>query len=53
MVGDDWERDIEPAVKVGISAFWIAPTDAPTPGDESLLVGRGTLADLLGWLAGN
>lgn len=54
MVGDDWVRDIEPAIKVGLFTYWIQPPYTqsmanPTP------TAQGTLEDLArrlsaGWL---
>lgn len=50
MVGDDWERDIVPATRIGISAFWITESDLIFPLRESLapgsLYGQGSLEDL-------
>lgn len=42
MVGDDWNNDIEPALELGMGAWWIG-ADAPRPG----LRGQGSLDDLL------
>jgi FMN phosphatase YigB (HAD superfamily) len=54
MVGDDWERDIAPAISTGIPAYWIVragetlpPLSPSETREDSLLVGQGTLADLL------
>jgi len=60
MVGDHWEWDIAQAASVGIPAYWITePDDALPPyrgdkrGDKrGVLVGQGTLADLLAWVRG-
>jgi HAD superfamily hydrolase (TIGR01549 family) len=54
MVGDDWENDISPAVKAGLSAYWIA-AHSVTPPDPEQILGHGSLeafADLVadGWL---
>lgn len=46
MVGDDWERDIEPAAAVGLSVFWIAGEADASPSDEVELIGKGPLAKL-------
>jgi FMN phosphatase YigB (HAD superfamily) len=49
MAGDNWERDVVPAVLVGIPVYWIAePGEAP-PADDVQPVGQGTLADLWDW----
>lgn len=61
MVGDEWENDIAPPMRLGIGTFWInyngdAPPDVAAPArDTRSVVGYGTLAefyDLLnsGWL---
>ena len=42
-VGDDWGNDIEPALQLGMGAWWIGSGD-PRPG----LLGQGGLEDLLG-----
>jgi FMN phosphatase YigB (HAD superfamily) len=49
MVGDDLERDIEPAVQMGIKSFWIT-TQANVPDGYDDPSGYGSLADLLPWL---
>jgi len=51
MVGDDWKRDIVPAVAVGIPGYWVTASSATPPPLEGgtrggELVGQGTLADL-------
>ena len=46
MVGDDWQRDIVPATRIGIPTYWIAgPGEAP-PTDDARPIGQGMLADL-------
>jgi FMN phosphatase YigB (HAD superfamily) len=55
MVGDDWKRDIVPAVAVGIPGYWVTPSSATPPPLEGepgggKLVGQGTLADLWEWI---
>jgi len=47
MVGDDVERDLMPAHKLGLKTFLIEGKSASSPGIES---GRGKLADLRPWL---
>jgi len=52
MVGDDWKRDIAPAASIGIPGYWITePGNTPPsplpPEEMGILVGQGTLADLL------
>ncbi|MBN1314682.1 MAG: HAD family hydrolase [Anaerolineales bacterium] len=53
MVGDDWERDIIPASKVGINTYWIAQSDSAIPDNHVPLNGQGSLNDLFAWLQGN
>lgn len=33
MVGDNYARDIEPALKIGINAIWFNPNSRPVPND--------------------
>ena len=47
MVGNDIERDLMPAHRLGLPTFWIDDGSAASPGFE---VGRGSLADLRPWL---
>jgi FMN phosphatase YigB (HAD superfamily) len=56
MVGDDWQRDIVPAARIGIPVYWVTgPSAASSPGVDSgvdsvpdeLLTGSGTLQNLL------
>jgi HAD superfamily hydrolase (TIGR01549 family) len=54
MVGDNWENDIEPASKLGMTAYWISPNGDAPPVLE-MVAGYGRLADLYhlindGWL---
>lgn len=54
MVGDDWQRDIEPAAAVGLHTFWIQ-LPGKTPVDAALPSAYGSLEGLLariesGWL---
>ena len=49
MVGDDWEQDIFPATSIGIPSYWIAERTERPPQENPLLVGRGTLTDLVVW----
>jgi FMN phosphatase YigB (HAD superfamily) len=47
MVGNDLERDLMPAHRLGLKTYFIAGGAAPGPGFET---GRGRLADLRPWL---
>lgn len=47
MVGDNWNWDIVQTASVGISGYWIADPTTPQPGGSEMLVGQGTLDDLL------
>lgn len=53
MVGDDWERDILPALATGMEAFWVqnGARSVPLPANFSAvpkpLLGRGSLRELL------
>ena len=47
MVGNDMQRDIIPADKLGLKTFFIDGESASSPGPEA---GRGKLADLRPWL---
>ena len=47
MVGNDVERDLLPAHRLGLPTYWIDGGAASSPGFE---VGRGKLADLRPWL---
>lgn len=47
MVGNDVERDLLPAHKLGLPTYWIDGDPASSPGFEA---GRGKLADLRPWL---
>ena len=46
MVGDDWDRDMVPAAKVGIKTFWVAPVEQAPPDPTVPITMQGTLADL-------
>ena len=48
MVGDSFERDIVPAQRMGLPAFWVSPQGDLTAEDTSL--GIGELGDVLGWI---
>ncbi len=57
MVGDDWERDIVPARRLGMRAYWVSSPGARSPAPEVDIpaADRGTLADFWtscqsGWL---
>lgn len=58
MVGDDWDRDIAPAFATGLEAYWVrnGETGVPQPADlpslSKLLLGSGSLGELLERLAG-
>ena len=47
MVGNDVQRDLLPAHRLGLKTYWIDGESASSPGFE---VGRGKLADLRPWL---
>ena len=47
MVGNDVDRDLVPANKLGLATYFIDGDSASSPGFEA---GRGTLADLRSWL---
>lgn len=56
VVGDSWENDVEPALRLGMPAYWVA-TDDPAateagPHVAEQLVGIGTLAAFYDWLVG-
>jgi len=51
MVGDDWKRDIVPAIAVGIPAYWVVEPGTVQPEDVPL-AGRGRLGDLWEWVRG-
>jgi FMN phosphatase YigB (HAD superfamily) len=46
MVGDDWQRDIVPATRIGIPTYWIAGPGESPPTDDARPIGQGMLADL-------
>jgi HAD superfamily hydrolase (TIGR01549 family) len=47
MVGDDWERDIEPAGAVGMRTYWV---NTLTRAEGSAVAGQGPLSGLRTWL---
>ncbi len=50
MVGDEWELDVEPALQIGMGAFWISGSgEGPPDGGEHLL-GMGSLAEFYRWV---
>jgi HAD superfamily hydrolase (TIGR01549 family) len=51
LVGDDPELDIIPAMKMGLSSFWIMADGANLP-DGLNPVGEGQIKDLCSWLEG-
>lgn len=52
MAGDDWDMDIEPALEVGMLAYWICEPARRAPEVDPAPVGVGSLSDLLTWLRG-
>ncbi len=48
MVGNDLERDIAPAKKLGLAAFHVDVESTPSLNEEAQP--RGSLSDLIGWL---
>jgi hypothetical protein len=50
MVGDLWEQDIVPPASIGIPCFWIVGLEDKPQEEVNLLVGKGTLSDLMVWL---
>jgi FMN phosphatase YigB (HAD superfamily) len=48
MVGNDLERDIQPAKKLGLGTYHVSDDTTPPPGFESL--GWGNLSDLRRWI---
>ena len=53
VVGDDWAMDIRPAMASGMSAYWIAAPDQPSPAEEAPPTGQGSLADFAHWVKSN
>jgi FMN phosphatase YigB (HAD superfamily) len=45
MVGDSWKMDIDPAMSVGIYAYWVTEAVRP-PRSDAALTGLGTLRQL-------
>lgn len=50
VIGDDMERDINPAGKLGIPAFWITQDGRNPPEGSGLPSASGELSDVLPWL---
>jgi HAD superfamily hydrolase (TIGR01549 family) len=50
MVGDEWERDVAPALGVGMAAYWIAEPGQEFLSASSGLAGQGSLADFYAWV---
>lgn len=50
VVGDDWELDIEPSLRLGMKAFWIADPLLKPPTEEVKPAGQGGLADFARWM---
>lgn len=51
MVGDDLQRDIEPAAGVGLLTYWVK--DGNLPDNRQIADGIGSLKELEAWLQGN
>lgn len=49
IVGDLWGNDVQPAVTLGMHAFWIQPNHTPARRDVPAVAGVGTLEDFLAW----
>jgi FMN phosphatase YigB (HAD superfamily) len=50
MVGDEWQMDVQPALALGMQAYWIAAPDQAVPEGEFEPAGRGSLADFASWI---
>ena len=57
MVGDDWQRDMEPAASAGIPIYWITPSQGTRPAvaptnevEGGALMGQGTLESFADWI---
>jgi HAD superfamily hydrolase (TIGR01549 family) len=50
MVGDEWERDIAPALSIGMEAYWIVDLAREIPSLQSSPTGQGSLADFSQWV---
>ncbi len=50
MVGDDWRMDIQPALSVGMKAYWIAGPQQSPPTETAALLGIGSLAEFSRWV---
>ena len=50
MVGDDWQKDIEPAAALGMKTFWIPTAKRPNAPAPTLPDGCGSLSDFCEWL---
>jgi len=56
MIGDDWEKDIVPALHAGLSAYWLTTEPNDGVGRSSLVDGYGSFTEFAarakaGWLA--
>jgi HAD superfamily hydrolase (TIGR01549 family) len=49
MVGDNWDEDIIPTARLGISSYWITEPGKTRFADDLPLLGQGTLSDFLIW----
>lgn len=49
VVGDDLERDIAPARRLGLAAFWVGKDGLPPSGRDGPTA-SGALSDILGWI---
>lgn len=50
MVGNDAERDLAPATRLGLATYWV--NGEPAQASDPAANGRGTLAHLKAWLSG-
>lgn len=50
MIGDDWERDIQPAQSLGLTGFWINENGTDPKHARSASSPSGSVASLLPWL---
>lgn len=50
MVGDEWEMDVQPAMEVGMWAFWIGEPQRELPEQGATFVGHGSLVDFWDWI---
>ncbi|HHS98522.1 MAG TPA: HAD family hydrolase [Chloroflexi bacterium] len=50
MVGDEWELDILPALRIGMEAYWISDADERQETGDREPLGVGSLADFYDWV---